>query len=176
MNLDFPVSLVQPSASPVCLPCGWFETLPVPTKLLSSFPHFQRRPCGRNRLERPSYCYFDWSTCQGLPPFFLPGSFSDPPLRAFQAGNPFLSAGLFATTSCGIYCAQTLWECCPPCGFLLSPPTGRCALGLPKASRAALGAYRRSTKPHKVVEAYFTVRLCHPQSTVHLRIESKICS
>jgi hypothetical protein len=64
----------------------------------------------------------DWGTCPGLPLFFLPGSFSYLPLRVFQAGNPFLSAGLFATTSCGICCAQTLRECCPPCGFLLSPP------------------------------------------------------
>jgi hypothetical protein len=32
-----------------------------------------------------------------------------------------MSAGLFAITSCGIHRAQTLRECCPPCGFLLSP-------------------------------------------------------
>jgi hypothetical protein len=80
-----------------------------------------RGTCGRDHLKPPSYCYYGWFSIPGFPPCFQPGSFSLLPFRAFRSTNPLLSADLLATFSCGISCAQILRECCPPCGFLLSP-------------------------------------------------------
>ena len=36
----------------------------------------------------PDYCYFDWFTCSGFPPSFLPGSISDLPFRVNESWFP----------------------------------------------------------------------------------------
>ena len=101
--------------------------------------------CDRNHLKPPSYCYYGWFTCPEFPPSFRPGSFLNLPLRVFWSRNPILSAGLFATFSCGIYCAQTLWECCHPFGFLLSPRNKqRCLLSLTWKSKYTLLFWEKS--------------------------------